>query len=382
MEDNSPFENVTFEEVADDPESPSEEEEESQPEQEEDIDQQEIRDEDTEETEEQSDSEEEQESQSEEEERETDQAEEDVQEDEEEEEESVSVIDALKKQTGFETDKDYSNDLDGASEFINDAAQQQAQEQLNQVFTQLPEDVQTYMEFRANGGEPEEFLQTYSTNWNETEIKEDNSEQHERIVRQRYREEGYSDDQIEEAIDDYKSSGVLYNEAKRSLNRLQTLEEQKQEQLVEQQQQQAQQQQEQIEEAWDEIEQTLDENNELNGLPVPESKKGEFYDWMSEPVEEVNGQPVSQRDLAAQQADVETLLTLDYVLYLMNDEDLSFSDIIDQKATSKKAEDLESLLDNSKEKKKPSDQSTGPSGDGSSSDVDTDSIPDVEQLIN
>lgn len=381
MEDNSPFGDVTFEEVADDPESPSEEEEESQPEQEEDIDQQEIRDEDTEETEEQSDSEEEQESQSEEEERETDQAEEDVQEDEEE-EESVSVIDALKKQTGFETDKDYSNDLDGASEFINDAAQQQAQEQLNQVFTQLPEDVQTYMEFRANGGEPEEFLQTYSTNWNETEIKEDNSEQHERIVRQRYREEGYSDDQIEEAIDDYKSSGVLYNEAKRSLNRLQTLEEQKQEQLVEQQQQQAQQQQEQIEEAWDEIEQTLDENNELNGLPVPESKKGEFYDWMSEPVDEVNGQPVSQRDLAAQQADVETLLTLDYVLYLMNDEDLSFSDIIDQKATSKKAEDLESLLDNSKEKKKPSDQSTGPSGDGSSSDVDTDSIPDVEQLIN
>lgn len=381
MEDNSPFGDVTFEEVADDPESPSEEEEESQPEQEENIDQQELRDEDTEETEEQSDSEEEQESQSEEEEEETDQAEEDAQEDEEE-EESVSVIDALKKQTGFETDKDYSNDLDGASEFINDAAQQQAQEQLNQVFTQLPEDVQTYMEFRANGGEPEEFLQTYSTNWNETEIKEDNSEQHERIVRQRYREEGYSDDQIEEAIDDYKSSGVLYNEAKRSLNRLQTLEEQKQEQLVEQQQQQAQQQQEQIEEAWNEIEQTLDENNELNGLPVPESKKGEFYDWMSEPVEEVNGQPVSQRDLAAQQADVETLLTLDYVLYLMDDEDLSFSDIIDQKATSKKAEDLESLLDNSKKKKKPSDQSTGPSGDGSSSDVDTDSIPDVEQLIN
>lgn len=376
MEDTSPFEDVTFEEVTDEPATEEEEPEESPPENEE----EEVQDEpDTESTtaEEEETQQEEEEQLEDEEEVQSDQEEDD--EEETEEEEEVSVIDALKAQTGFETDKDYEDSLEGASEFVNDAAQQQAEQQINQVLESLPEDVQTYMNYRANGGDPDEFFQSYQRSWSDTELDEGDKSQQKTIVENRLREEGYSDEEIEQAINDYESSGVLYNEAQRSLNRLQNIEEQRQEQLVEEQQQQVQQQQEQIEEAWQEIEQTLEERNNLNGLPVPENKKDDFYNWMSEPVEEVNGQPVSQRDIAAQKADVETLLTLDYVLYLMNDEDLSFDDVIDNKAKTKKAKDLKSLAGNSKDK--PSNKSGGPSGGSGSEDVDADSIPEVEELI-
>lgn len=386
MEDTSPFPDVTFEEVADDPESQSDDEQ-SQSE-EDDIDEQAVRDEEEEtstseeETDEQKETPEDQEEGQTEDETDQDQDAEE-EETEEEEEGEVKVIEALQSQTGIETDKEYDDTLEGVAEFINDATEERANQQINQVFEQLPEDVQTYMNFRANGGQPEEFMQTFNSNWQETELSEDDTQQHEQIVRNRLREEGWDDDDIEEAVEDYKSSGVLYNEAKRSLNRLQEIEEQRQEQLVEQQEQQAQKQQEQIEEVWNEIETTLEERSELNGIPVPEARKGDFFEWMSEPVEEgPQGQPVSRRDKAAQEADVETLLTLDYVLYLMNDEDLSFSDIIDRKAKNEKAKDLESLLDKSSGGKTPSNKDQGPSGGGSSGDeVDAGSLPDVEELI-
>lgn len=379
MEDTTPFDGVTFEEVTDDPESPPTEEEE-QDEQDQPTDEQPESSEE-EATQKKEEEETEEEPQSEDEETENKEETDEAEETEEEEEESVSVIEALKSQTGIDTGEEYEDDLDGAAQYINDAVQEQTQQQLNQVVESLPEDVQKYMNFRANGGEPEEFMQAFSSNWNETELQEDNPDQHETIVRNRLREEGWDQEDIDEAVEDYKNSGVLYNEAKRSLNRLQTLEEQQKENLVEQQEQQRQQQQEQIEEAWNEIEETLQERSDLNGLPIPEQKKDDFYNWMSEPVDQVNGQPVSRRDMAAQEADLETLLTVDYVLYLMNDDDLSFSDVIDNKAKNKKAQDLESLLSDSGGEDKPSDKSQGPSGDGSSSEIDTDQLPDATDLI-
>jgi len=383
MEADTPFDGVTFEEVADDPESPSTEkqekdEQDSSTDEQSDIDEQQVRKEEKEEQQQQEETEEESQSEAEESQEEEG---EDQDTEEEEEEESVSVIEALKSQTGIDTGEEYEDNLEGAAQYINDAVTEKTQEQINQTIESLPEDVQTYMQFRANGGDPEEFMQVFNSSWNETELKEDDKQQHETIVRNRLREEGWDQDDIDEAIEDYKSSGVLYNEAKRSLNRLQTIEEQRQENLVEEQQQQREQQQEQIEEAWTEIEETLEERSELNGLPVPETKKDDFYNWMSEPVEEVNGQPVSRRDMAAQNADLETLLTLDYVLYLMNDDDLSFSDVINSKAKSKKAQDLESLLSSSEGGDKPSDKGQGPSRDGSSNEVDAGQLPDATDLI-
>lgn len=375
MEDTkTPFDDVTFE-VGDDPDSPPTDEEEAD-EQDKSTNEQseeETQDQEKEEVQEEETQEDVQDQQEESEEEDADEV--------EEEEESVSVIDALKSQTGIDTENDYDDNLEGAAQYINDAAQKQAEEQVNQVIQSMPDDVQTYMQYRANGGDPEEFMQTFNSNWNDTELKEDSKEQHETIVRNRLREEGWDQEDIDEAVEDYKSSGVLYNEAKRSLRRLQDIEEQQKENLVQQQEEKVQQQQQEVQEVWNEIEDTLNDTSDLNGLPVPESKKGDFYDWMSEPVDEVQGQPVSQRDRAAQEADLETLLTLDYVLYLMNDDDLSFSDVIDSKAKNKKAEDLKSLLDNSKGEDTPSSKSTTPSGDGSSNEVDTEQLPDATDLI-
>jgi len=375
MEDTTPFEDVTFEEVVDenpdpdpDPSPTDEEEQEDQPTQEEET-QEDSPEEEDEPTDEDLDSQDEPD----------DTEEEDNQE--EEEETQASVMDAIQAKTGFETEEDYSDDIDGVAEYINDVATQQAQSQVEQLVESLPEDVQTFMQYRANGGDPEEFMETYTSNWNETELQEDNSSQHEKIVRNRMKEEGWDEEDIESAIEDYKTSGNLYGEAKRSLNRLQKLEEQQKENLIEQQEQRQQEQQKEIEEAWNEIENTLNNTSELNGMPIPENQKDPFFEWMSQPVDEKNGQPVSQRDIAAQNADVETLLTLDYVMYLMNHDDLSFDDVISQKAKTENAKGLEDLLSNSNNKDTPSDKSKGPSGGDSSKDVDANDLPNARDLI-
>lgn len=378
MEDTTPFDDVTFEEVAEDPESSEDEEQANDdPQPEEEIDDQTV-----EEEEITDEPEKEEEDVPEEEEDQPESQEEDEEDQEEtEEEESVSVISALKAQTGFETDKEYEDSLDGAAEFVNDAAEQRAEQEIKETIGQLPEDVQTYMNFRMNGGDPNDFFQAWQSNWSDAEVQEDSPDQQERVVRQRMKHEGYDEEEIEDAIDDYKTGGNLYSEAKRSLNRLRDLEEQQREEVVNEQEQRSQDIQKEIEDTWNEIETTIEEKSELNGLPLPNNTQNDFLNWMKEPVDEVNGQPISQRDKVAQNADLETLLTLDYVLYLMSDEDLSFSDIIDRKATSKKASDLESLL-NGGSKDKPSDKTPGPSDDDSGgNEVDAESLPDVEDLI-
>jgi len=258
MEAETPFDDVTFEQVTNDPESSAQEEEEDeqdQPTDEQSDDQ--VEQSSKKEKEEQEVEEEVQSEEIEEEEEQKDAEDTDETEEGQDEEESVSVIEALKSQTGIDTGEEYNDDLEGAAEYINDAVQEQTQQQINQVIESLPEDVQTYMQYRANGGDPDEFMQTFNSNWNDTELQEDNPDQHETIVRNRLKEEGWDSEEIDEAISDYKESGVLYNEAKRSLNRLQSIEEQRQENLVEKQEEQRQQQQQQVEEAGQEIENTL-----------------------------------------------------------------------------------------------------------------------------
>jgi len=301
--------------------------------------------------------------------------------DEEEEESQVSVVGQIKQNIGIDNDKEYDDTIDGVTEIVRDGAEALAQQELNRFFQQYP-DVQEYVEYRSSGGDPSKYFQTMNqSSWDEVDIQEDNTDQQERIVRKHLQKEGWDNEDIEDAIDDYKSSGIIYSQANRSLKRLKVLQENEKKELIEQQKRQREQQQEQLEQVWNEVENTVKNNNDLNGLPLPETQKEHFINYIRQPVAHQNGQQLSQRDVDAQKADIETRVTIDYVLYLMNREDFSLGSLIQREAKTENAKSLMELLKNGDGGgKKPKDR-TSSQESSSSVDVDVESLPDVSDLM-
>lgn len=289
-----------------------------------------------------------------------------------EEDEALRLTDEIKETLGYELDGEYEDTIEGLVELTKDAAGQMAEQELGGLFSQFPE-VQDLLQYRLNGGDPETFFDTYkqSLEWSDVEFDEENADQHEQIVASYFQSEGWDNDEIKETIEDFRESGILDRQANRFLDKLAEKQENQKEELLKQQQKKKEEQQEQIKEFWNDVEEKVDKARDFKGLPIKEAQKDEFFDYLSKPV---NEQGMSQRDVDVQNADMETQLAMDLLLYY----DFDLSDIIDKKAKSKKAGDLRERLKRSSDRNGLKDKSNTVSG--SNDDVDADQLVDISEL--
>ena len=134
-------------------------------------------------------------------------------------------------------------------------------------------------------------------------------------------------------LGDYEDSGKLHTKAESARQALGKVQIQEREQLVEQQRQQLQVQNEQQSEFWGGIADTLENSKEFAGLHVPEREKSKFFRWLSTPVSK---EGYTQRDLDHAEAEMETKLAIDYLMY----KGFNLDQIINTKAKTKATKSL------------------------------------------
>ena len=252
-------------------------------------------------------------------------------------EEEESIINELQAKLGYELDGEFDESIDGLLDFTKATADKIAQEQMQNVFSAFP-DVQEYLNYRANGGDPKQYFQTAAPerDFSAMEVSEGDVVTQKQIVGAYLEGQGFDQSEIKETLEDYEDAGILERHAKKALTRLQTAQAQEKKTLIERQQQQAQAQAQENERMWTEIN-GLVQQGSLKGLTVPERDKKRFFDWMASPIDQ---QGNSQRSVDRANLDQETLLALEYIVY----KGFDLSKLVANNNTTQKARSLRSKL--------------------------------------
>ena len=251
--------------------------------------------------------------------------------------EEESIINELQAKLGYELDGEFDESIDGLLDFTKATADKIAQEQMQNVFSAFP-DVQEYLNYRANGGDPKQYFQTAAPerDFSAMEVSEGDVVTQKQIVGAYLEGQGFDQSEIKETLEDYEDAGILERHAKKALTRLQTKQAQDKKTLIERQQQEAQTQAQENERMWTEIN-GLVQQGSLKGLTVPERDKKRFFDWMASPIDQ---QGNSQRSVDRANLDQETLLALEYIVY----KGFDLSKLIANNNTTQQARSLRSKL--------------------------------------
>lgn len=268
---------------------------------------------------------------------------EDQEEDDVEEEIEERFVDDLASQFGLDPEEDFDGNLDDtwddAIQVAKEGAKKMAQNEVNTFFEQYP-DVAQYGRYRANGGDPETFREEVlnAPSYEDMELEGREGRQEE-IVREKLREvEGFGDEKVDQKVETYKSSGVLKQEAEDAKEILSAKQEQRKQELIEQQEKKAEERREEIQKEQQRFKETIHESNDLAGLQLPEDQKDTFENYLFEPV---NEEGMTQAEVDYQNMDREQTLALYYLTFQGLD---SLSDMIDNQASTKRAERLSEKL--------------------------------------
>tara|TARA_R100000951_G_scaffold48508_1_gene41200 strand:- start:605 stop:1711 length:1107 start_codon:yes stop_codon:yes gene_type:complete len=275
--------------------------------------------------------------------------EDDYEEDEEDDErnpvESTVVAEILEK-LGYETEGEYDDTPEGLLAMTQDVGKQIAEDQLDQLFENFPL-VKNHLEYVLNGGDSKNFMQAYDPqlDYNQLELVEDDSRSQKGILADYFATKGHDKDFIDELLTDYEDTGKLYQKAEAARRALGKMQETSRQQLVESQKEEKQQREVQQQEFWNGVYETIESNNEFAGITVPNREKSKFFDYISTPVTK-DGR--TQRDLDHAEAEMETKLAIDYMMY----KGFDLQKIVEKKAKTQNAKSLRDRISRNEEKVK------------------------------
>ena len=246
----------------------------------------------------------------------------------------ASILDAL----GYEVDQDYEDTAEGLTALTKDMADRLANDKMDQVLEKFPL-VKNHLQYVLNGGQSQDFMQAYDPNmdYNTLRISEGDVSSQKAILGDYLAIKGHDGEFINEMLEDYEDTGKLYNKSEAARKALGKYQNQQREQLMEQQVQRQQEERDQLQQFWGGVAETIQHSNEFAGLSVPEREKNEFFDYLSRPVTKEGH---TQRDLDHLEAEMETKLAIDYLMYKGFDLDT----IINTKARTKSARSLKERI--------------------------------------
>ena len=139
-----------------------------------------------------------------------------------EEPEEESIISELQSKLGYELEQEFDESIEGLTEFTKATAEKMAQEQMQNVFSAFP-DVQEYLNYRANGGDPRKYFQTAAPerDFSAMEVSEGDLVTQKQIVGAFLESQGFDSAEIKETLEDYEDAGILERHARKALTRLQ-----------------------------------------------------------------------------------------------------------------------------------------------------------------
>lgn len=255
-----------------------------------------------------------------------------------------SIAQSIAKALGYDLENNYADTEEGLVEFTKDIAQNIAEDQIQELFSQFPL-VQKHLDYVLAGGDSEQFFQAYNPgmDYNQMEIDKNDSRMQKMLISDYFKSKGHDEEFIKDMLEDYEDTGKLYDKAAVAQKQLAAIQVKEREQLVEMQKQQQAEYKQKQQEFWEGVANTIDEGKEFAGIKIPEKEKSKFFDYISAPV---NKQGNTKRDMDYGNAPLETKLAIDYLLY----KGFNLSDIITTKAKTESANNLRSKLQLGQEK--------------------------------
>jgi len=257
-----------------------------------------------------------------------------------------TVVASILEKLGYETEDEYDDTEEGLLAMTQDVGQQIAEDQLNNLFENFPL-VQRHLEYVLNGGESRDFMQAYDPqlDYNQISFDEEDIRSQKAILSDYFTTKGHDQNFINELLTDYEDTGKLYQKAEAARTALGKMQEQNRSQLVEQQKAQRAEQEEQQQEFWNGVYETIDSTDDFAGISIPKREKSKFFDYISNPVTR-DGR--TQRDLDHAEAEMETKLAIDYLMF----KGFDLQKLVDRKARTQNAKSLRDRISRNEERVK------------------------------
>jgi len=261
-------------------------------------------------------------------------------------EDDDTVVSEVLSKLGYELDGEFADTADGLADMTKEVASKMADDRIDDVLAAFPL-VKEHLQYVLAGGESNNFMQAYDPNldYNAFKLAEDDTRSQKSILSDYFTVKGHDKEFIQEMLEDYEDSGKLHGKAtaaKQALGKQQTAQ---RGQLVAQEQQARAVEMAQQEEFWGGIADTIKNSKEFSGLQVSEKEKGKFFNYLSQPVDN-NG--YTQRDIDHAEAEMETKLAIDYLMY----KGFNLESIINKKAKTKQSKSLRAKISKNEEKVK------------------------------
>ena len=257
--------------------------------------------------------------------------------------EEDTVVGEILNNLGYELDGKYEDTSEGLTNLTKDVASKMADDRIDEVLENFPL-VKKHLNYVLSGGESENFMQAYDPNLDYTkiEIAEDDVRSQKSILSDYFSAKGHDKEFIDEMLGDYEDSGKLHSKADAARQALGKVQTQEREQLVEKQKEQMQEQQTQQTRFWEGVAETIETSKEFAGLHVPEREKSKFFNYLSKPV---TREGYTQRDIDHSEAEMETKLAIDYLMY----KGFNLDQIINTKAKTKASKSLREKISKNEE---------------------------------
>lgn len=149
--------------------------------------------------------------------------------------------------------------------------------------TSKPEDVQKFIEFVDNGGDPRMFHKLYYEQRSWKDIDPSKEPNQELVIREAYAQAGWDQEDIDAEIQDKKDLGKLGSLAEKLHKKLIAEEDDNKQSLLEAQKEYRKTQEAKANKEWEEFKDNLYKKEELNGFKLTKKLKDDLWDYITKP---------------------------------------------------------------------------------------------------
>ena len=187
-----------------------------------------------------------------------------------------AFFDAFAEANGWSVDEDEKpKNVDELVDYIKNVVE------TNSVPEYADERIEQLDQYVKNGGKFEDFYQTQQRTMSYDNIDIEDESNQKQVVRDYYKLQGMSDEQINRKIERYEDADMLEDEATDAVNYLKAYEEQRAQYMAQQQEAQRQAQEQQAMQFAQDLTNGINNLTNIRGISIPKEDKKALYDYIT-----------------------------------------------------------------------------------------------------
>ena len=187
-----------------------------------------------------------------------------------------AFFDAFAEANGWSVDEDEKpKNVDELVDYIKNVVE------TNSVPEYADERIEQLDQYVKNGGKFEDFYQTQQRTMSYDNIDIEDESNQKQVVRDYYKLQGMSDEQINRKIERYEDADMLEDEATDAVNYLKVYEEQRAQYMAQQQEAQRQAQEQQAMQFAQDLTNGINNLTNIRGISIPKEDKKALYDYIT-----------------------------------------------------------------------------------------------------